>query len=268
MSKPTYQLTEKDVKEANFRSLMTHIGMFNYATQNGPHVVFGLAKALRKLYPDDEDYKAVLLNHCKYYNCQPYLSSVIEGAALGMEEELGVEGIDMIQNFKTGLMGPGAGIGDSIFWIILPSIFTPLSAALAFEGNFAGIIISVVWQICLHVFRVQFFGWGRKMGIGVVTQFKDYIAAFTDAASILGLTVIGALIPATVKVNIPLEWTLSTGSVINIQRLLNMLMPNLLGVVVTFVCYRVLGKRKVTMTSLVLVVLAVSIVLSAIGVLG
>lgn len=268
MSKPTYKLTEKDIKEANFRSLMTHIGMFNYATQNGPHVCFGLAKALRKLYPDDEDYKQVLLNHCKYYNCQPYLSSVIEGAALGMEEELGVEGMDMIQNFKTGLMGPGAGIGDSIFWIILPAIFTPLSAALAFEGNFAGILISLAYQIIQHVFRVQFFGWGRKMGIGVVTQFKDYIAAFTDAASILGLTVIGAIIPSTVKVNVALNWTLSTGSVINIQNLLNMLMPNLLAVIITFICYRQLGKRRVTMTSLVLIVLAISVVLTALGVLA
>ncbi|MBQ4254151.1 MAG: PTS system mannose/fructose/sorbose family transporter subunit IID, partial [Erysipelotrichaceae bacterium] len=54
----------------------------------------------------------------------------------------------------------------------------------------------------------------------------------------------------------------------NIQRLLDMLMPNFLAVVVVFVSYRLLGKRKVTMIQLVLVVLALSIVGTALGILG
>ena len=49
MSRPVYQLTEKDIKEANFRFLWVSIAAFNYSTQNGPGVAFGLAKALRKL---------------------------------------------------------------------------------------------------------------------------------------------------------------------------------------------------------------------------
>ena len=121
MSRPTYQLTEKDIKHANFRFLWLSISAFNYSTQNGPGVAFGLAKALRKLYPDDKDYIAAMDNHFKYFNSQPYMASLIIGAALGMEQELGIEGADAIQDFKTGLMGPTAGIGDSIFWIMMPA---------------------------------------------------------------------------------------------------------------------------------------------------
>ena len=261
-------LTKEDIKRCNKRSLMTHIGMFNYQTQNGPHIAYGSYPALRKLYPNDEDLIKSLDNAFRYYNCQPYLSSIIEGAALGMEEELGIPGLEAVNNFKVGLMGPGAGIGDSIFWIIMPSIFTPLAVALAYEGNFAGILISLAYAISLHCLRVRFYGWGYELGLGIVTRLRNYVAPFTDAASILGLTVIGALIPSTVKIKIPLEWTLSTGSVINIQRLLDMLMPNFLAVVVVFISYRLLGKRKVTMIQLVLAVLALSIVGTALGILG
>ncbi|MCF0111710.1 MAG: PTS system mannose/fructose/sorbose family transporter subunit IID, partial [Erysipelotrichaceae bacterium] len=54
MSKPTYQLTKEDIREANVRFLLVAISTFNYQTQLGPSVVYSLYPALRKLYPNDE----------------------------------------------------------------------------------------------------------------------------------------------------------------------------------------------------------------------
>lgn len=268
MSKPEYQLTKKDIKQANDRMLISAIAMFNYQTQNGPNVAYALAPALRKLYPNDEDYKTALLNHFKYFNSQPYTASLIIGAALGMEQELGIEGKDAIQNFKVGLMGPGAGIGDSIFWIILPAIFTPIAAASAYEGSYVGLIIYTLYEIILAVLRYRFFGWGFNMGTNVITKYRKQINVLTDAASVLGLCVLGALIPSTVTIVCPLEFTFSTGSVVNIQSLLDSLVPNLLSIVIAGICAVLLGKRKVTMTTLVLVVLVISIIGSVLGILG
>ena len=268
MSRPTYQLTEKDIKQANFRFLWLSIAAFNYATQNGPAVAFGLAKALRKLYPEDKDYIAALDNHFKYFNSQPYMASIIIGAALGMEQELGIEGAEAIQDFKTGLMGPTAGIGDSIFWIMMPAIFTPIAAAMAVEGNILGWIIEITYWIVLHVFRTRFFGWGFKMGSNFISVIKDRLPLVTDAVGILGLVVLGALIPSTVGVTTPLAFTLSTGNTIVIQDLLNTLVPNFLAIVTTFIAARLLGGRKITMTQLVIGVLVVAVVLSALGILA
>ena len=268
MSRPVYQLTEKDIKEANFRFLWVSIAAFNYSTQNGPGVAFGLAKALRKLYPDDKDYIAAMDNHFKYFNSQPYMASIIIGAALGMEQELGIEGADAIQDFKTGLMGPTAGIGDSIFWIMMPAIFTPIAAAMAVQGNILGWLIEIAYWVVLHVFRTRFFGWGFKMGSGFISVIKDRLPLVTDSVGILGLVVLGALIPSTVGITTPLQFTLSTGNTIVIQDLINTLLPNALGVLATFIAAKLLGGKKITMTQLVLGVLVVAIVLSALGILA
>lgn len=268
MSRPTYQLTEKDVKEANFRFLWVSIACFNYGTQNGPGVAFGLANALRKLYPDDEDYKAALLNHTKYFNSQPYMASLIIGAALGMEQELGIEGADTIQDFKTGLMGPTAGIGDSIFWIMMPAIFTPIAASMAYDGSIIGWLIECVYWIVLHVFRCRFFGWGYKLGGNFISIMKDQVPLVTDAVGILGLTVLGALIPSTIGITCPVVLNLGNDNVVVVQNLLNTLLPNFLAVLSTFIAGKLLRGKKVTMTQLVLGVLVISVILSALGLIA
>ncbi|MCF0111297.1 MAG: PTS system mannose/fructose/sorbose family transporter subunit IID, partial [Erysipelotrichaceae bacterium] len=201
-------------------------------------------------------------------NSQPYMSSIILGAALGMEQELGTEGADAIQNFKVGLMGPTAGIGDSIFWIILPAIFTPIAAASAYDGSYVGLVIYTLYEIILAIFRFRFFGWGFELGGSIITKFRKQISVLTDAASVLGLTVLGAMIPSTVTVTCPLEFTFSTGSVVNIQGLLNSICPNILPLGIVMACAAILGKKKVSMTSLVLVVLVVSVIGASLNILG
>jgi len=268
MSKPVYQLTNKDIKEANFRFLWVSIACFNYGTQLGPSVVWGISKALRKLYPEDEDYKAALLNHSKYYNSQPYMGSLIIGAALGMEQELGIEGKDAIQDFKAGLMGPTTGIGDSIFWIMMPAIFTPIAASMAYDGSLVGWLIECVYWIILHCFRMRFFGWGFKMGGNFVSVIKDQLPLVTDAVGILGLTVLGALIPSTIGITCPVVLDLGNDNIVNIQSLLDTLLPNFLAVLSTFIAAKLLRGRKLTMTQLVLAVLAISILLSALGIIA
>lgn len=268
MSRPEYTLTEADVKEANRRYLRVSIGGFNYATQNGTGVVYGLAKALRKLYPNDDDYAEALLNESKYFNSQPYFASAIIGAALAMEQELGIEGKDAIQDFKTGLMGPTAGIGDSIFWIMMPAIFTPIAAAMAYEGSIVGWLIECAYWIVLAFFRRRFFLYGYKLGGQFVPLIKDQLPLVTDAIGILGLTVLGALIPSTITVKTPLAWELSTGNSIVIQDMLDTLLPNFLAVVITAIAARLLVGKKITMVQLVFGVLIISVILSALGILA
>ena len=261
-------LTKKDVYEASWRWMQVGIGTFNYETQLALTNQYALRKALRKIYPNDEDYKAVMHNHGKYFNTQPYLSSVVMGAALGMEEQLGVEGMEAIQNFKVGLMGPLAGIGDTLFWIVLPAIFTPIEAAMAYDGNLVGVIITLVKAIIVGALRWHFFYCGYKAGTAAILNLRDQLQTLTDCASILGLTVVGALIPSLVSVVCPLQFTTATGGVIAIQTYLDMIMPKLLAVVITGTCYFLLGKKKIKMTTLVFGVLIFSVIASALGILG
>ncbi len=48
---------------------------------------YAMLPALKRLYPDPQEYRARLQLHMEYFNTQPYLASFILGAAVRMEEE-------------------------------------------------------------------------------------------------------------------------------------------------------------------------------------
>lgn len=268
MSNNTVKLTHKDVMRAGLRWMAMPMSSFCYEVQFGQAVVFALSPALRKLYPNDDDYLAAINNHFKYFNTQPYMASIVLGAALAMEEQLGRQGAETIQDFKTGVMGPLAGIGDTLFWVVIPTIWASIASPLALEGNMTGVILWTIFSIVLCGFRIKFFDWGYRLGTKLIRELKSTLQVLTDACSILGLTVVGALIPSVISVTVPLVLNFDTGTSLAIQDQLNAIMPSMIPVLLTFICYRLLGKRKVSMTTLVIVVLVVSIIGSALGILG
>lgn len=261
-------LTKADVNSAGLRWMVMPMSSFCYELQFGQAVVFALAPALRKLYPNDDDYLAALNNHYKYFNTQPYMCQIVLGAALGMEEQLGRDGAETIQNFKTGVMGPLAGIGDTLFWVVIPTIWASIASPMALEGNATGIILWTLFAIALTLFRLKFFEWGYNLGTKLVTELKSTLQVLTDACSILGMTVVGALIPSVVSVTIPYVINFETGTSMSIQEQLDKIMPYMIPVLLTFICYKLLGKKKVSMTSLVFIVLIISVIGSALGILG
>ena len=85
--------------------------------------------AIKKLYSDDKEaQKEALKRHLNFFNTEGTIGSSIQGIAIAMEEEKanGAAISDTaITSIKTGLMGPLAGIGDSIIWAgIMPLIIS------------------------------------------------------------------------------------------------------------------------------------------------
>lgn len=263
-----YTITKKDISQVNRRYMALSISMFNYNTQNGPIIAYSLAPVLRKLYPNDDDFKEAMSNHYKYFNSMSFMTSLILGIVISMEEKFGLEGKDAIQDFKAGIMGPTAGIGDSLFFVIFPGIFVPIAASLGYQGNPFGVVLLGIYCIVVEVVRSKFIYIGYNMGASVISKLKDKVAIVTESCSILGLTVVGALITSVITVTCPLEFTLDSGSVINVQSLLDSLIPSLLPVCFVAIFVKVLASKKMTMTQLVLVTLICSIVLGGLGILG
>lgn len=260
-------LTKKDVSEAGVRWMLMPVSVFNYETQLAPAVVFSLSKSLRKIYPDDDDYVKAINNHYKYFNSQPYVSALILGAALGVEEQEGIDGLDAVQNLKAGLMGPLAGIGDTIFWILLPTIFGGIAAYSALEGSYVGVIIVLLYSLAIFLVRVRFFSMGYKAGRRIISEFGSELNVFTEAASVLGLTVIGALVPSVISVTTPLTFKIGEIST-SLQTTLDSILPGMLAVLLTYVAYTLLSKKKVKMTTIILFVLVISCVAYAFGILA
>lgn len=262
------KLTKKDLNKM-FRRWIFSAGLgYNFETQQAPSVAFSMRKALRKIYKDDKEYIEAMNNHYKYFNANPLMANVILGATLAMEENEGIKAKNAVQSLKTSLMGPFSGVGDSIFWILIPTIMGSIAGYMAVQGNATGAVIWMILQAIFYFLKVWLFKTGYNSGTKLVTSLGKKINIFTDAISIMGLMVIGCLIPTVVKVFIPLKF--KTGKVIlSLQNgILDKIMPALLPVAVTIFVYWLLGKKNITPTKIIGLIILICLLGSFTGILG
>ena len=115
--------------------------------------------------------------------------------------------------------------------------------------------------------RTKLFDLGYAQGAKLITTMKDQLNAKTNGASILGLIVVGALIPSVVKLKIP--YTFQSGEVtLSVQENLDKIMPYLPQVVLVVLCYRLSKVKGMTAGKLIFVVMIGAIILSALKVIG
>lgn len=262
-----YQVTKKDLNRTAARYNFMACNIFNYESQQGPAVAWAMAPVLRKIYKNDEEYKAALNNHFNYYNSTTVMSSMILGATLAIEEKDGIQAKETVQSLKTSLMGPFAGVGDTLVWVLWPTIIGSISGYMAQQGNPLG---AIVWLICNIIFwfvKCKFFKAGYTSGTKLITNLGSKLSAFTEAASIMGLSVVGALIASSINITTALDFKVGEVA-LNLQTdVLDKIMPALLPVILTAVVYKLLGSKKWTATKLILLVIGIALVCSFFGIL-
>lgn len=73
---------------------------------------------------------------------------------------------------KTGLMGPFAGVGDTIFGVLIPNHFRFIAAYMGQNGNVTGVVIRSFVNIAILIFRYFTTGIGYREGTKLVTSAK------------------------------------------------------------------------------------------------
>jgi PTS system mannose-specific IID component len=236
-------LTDKDVRKCAWRWCMSVNG-FNYETQLAPSVVFSEADALKKIYRDDDvAYRDSLENSAKYFNVTPPVAGILLGAGLAMEEKNGTAALGAVQDLKVGLMGSLSGIGDAIIWILIPTIFGSISAYLAQSGNPIGALLFVAVNLVFSLgVKIKSWDWGYHFGTQLITSLADKVAALTESMSVLGLTVVGALIPSVVKLSTNLTINIGDVSFGLQEGLFDKILLGLLPVCATAIVYQLIKK--------------------------
>lgn len=262
MSEMETKLTKRDIFKTSLRHYIG-VSTYNYDLGMASAIVWELFPALRKIYKNDDELAKSINNHFKFYNCNPWLSPLITGATLAMEEKDGIKSLDAVQNLKAGLMGPLSGIGDTIIWVMIPTILGAIAGTMGQSGDSTGLWIFVLIWLSLSFGRFYLYNLGYKSGASLITKLGDKMRIFTDAVSILGITVIGAVISTTIKLTVGLEFSRS-GVVVNFQEILDRISPSLLPAIVVFVLY-VLLKRKIKMGWLIIGIILFSMLGAALG---
>lgn len=266
-----YAVTKKDLDGVYWRWLLGAALSWNYENQQAGGIMMALEPVLRKIYPDDEEYKSALLSTYQYYNSHRKMTNLVLGAVVAVEEKHDDKDLEATREtvtaIKTSLMGPFAGIGDSLLSSIPMTICASISAYLALQGNPAGLLVGLVVSIALQILSRWFLTLGYRYGTNLMTVFADKLKIFTSAAQILGVTVVGGLVAANVNIPIALSYT-NNDVVINFQNILDSIMPKMTSVIFVGIVYWILGRKKMTTGKCILILLAISFVLYILGIVA
>ncbi|WP_044566001.1 PTS system mannose/fructose/sorbose family transporter subunit IID [Anaerococcus provencensis] len=265
-------ITEKDLSNLALRSIpMEH--SWNYERMMHMGYARALMPILKKLYPKDEDFREALQRHLEFYNTTPFIITFPLGISAAMEEErsTSVDTFDTksISDVKTALMGPLAGIGDSIFWGTLRIIATGIGTSLALQGNLLGpLLFFLVWNVPHWISRYILSFVGFNLGTEVITKAnqKGVMDKITRAASVVGLSVAGAMTAEMVNVNIPIAIGAGENAT-TVQAILDGIIPGIPKLLVFWLAYRLL-KRKTSPLLIMLIMLVLGIAGAYFGFLG
>lgn len=271
-STPTEEIkvTKKEMKSVFWRSLF-EMASINYERFQSLGFLFAMTPVIKKLYPDKEQRIAAMKRHSEMYNSHPWMISPILGTTIALEEKNANGGntVDAINSVKVGLMGPFAGIGDSLFWGTLRPLLAGLGAALALQGSIFGpIVFLVLWNICNFGIRYYTLHYGYKAGMNMLKDMKktNIVQKVSEGASVLGLMVLGVLVAQWINIKTPISFTAGK-TVMKLQDVLDSVMPSMLPLIATFSIVKLL-RKKITPNKLIIGIFAVALVLSLLGILS
>lgn len=202
-------LTKSDQLHTFFRQGFL-LGSFNYERMQNMGVAYIMMPTLRRLYKDQPDeFAAGLKRHLEFFNTHPYLAAPIIGVTMAMEEQKAkgapIDNVT-ISSVKVGMMGPVAGVGDPLYWGTLRPVIGALAASFAAQGSMIGpILFFVAWNIIrlATLWFGQKFGYQQGTNIGMNLS-GGLMQKVTQGASIMGMFMMGVLVPRWTTMNFPL----------------------------------------------------------------
>ncbi len=257
------KIENKDLIKLGLHSLYAQ-SLFSFERMQAPGITAGMIPAFEKIYGDNkEEIAAAMVNNMSFINTEPHAITFIQGLIVSLEEA--GEDRELILNIRTALFGPLAGLGDAVFWFTL----LPISAAIAVSFNQQGsvlgpIIYMAIWAV-LALSRIWFGQLGYRLGVNSIDTLRENGPAITKAAGLLGVMVVGGLIPAYVNLSFP--ESLKLFDTVGVQSIFDSILPNLLPLSVVLFMYWLFRQKRVPVVVVILGIIIFSIVMSFLGVL-
>ena len=229
------ELTKADINRMAWRSLLLQAS-FNYERMQASGWLYGLLPALKKIHTNKADLSKAMQGHMGFFNTHPFLVTFVMGIVLAMERSK--QNINSIQSTKIAVGAPMGGIGDAMFWLTLLPICGGIGADLALQGSIMGAVFFLVLFNAVHFgLRFGLAHYAYRMGVAAIPMIKANTKKVSHAASMVGMTVIGALVATYVRLSTTAEIT-AGDAVVKLQAdVIDKLMPAFLPLVYTLTMY-------------------------------
>ena len=179
----------------------------NYERMQSLSLTYCFSPVLEELYKDrpKEERVTALKRYLEYFNTHPLAIPLILGICAALEESTDEDHKDAVTGVKTSLMGPFAGLGDSMLNLTWYPIAGSIGASLCVDnGSLIGPIVMFL-LINLLYWPMKYFGvhMGYSKGMELIEKGGlALIERLGNLANVLGVIVVGCLIPQTVKLTI------------------------------------------------------------------
>ncbi len=263
-------LTKKDLTRTFVKFTFFPMVTINYERFQTLQYFCAVSHILEKLYPNEEDRIAAAKRHMAFFNTTPEWMGFPMGITCAQEEQIanlekGEERTaleESVNTVKASLMGPLAGIGDSLDATI-HAIIGALSAGFALNGSFIGAALALILGNAYY-FGIGYYSfmYSYKNGMKVIRDMNKtgLLDKIMEAATILGMTAVGALIPSWVGFNLATNIDIG-GYVLNIQAELDNIIPGLAPLALTvFLAW--LYKKNISSLKLVAFIFVFALVFS------
>jgi len=151
---------------------------------------------------------------------------------------------ESINGVKTALMGPLAGIGDTITQSLVKTILLGIGIELALKGSILGPLIFLI-GLSIYTLGVSYYSYffGYRSGKASIIKIlgSGIIREVTEALGVLGMMVLGALIVTNIGVTTPLTFVVSDMTV-SMQGVLDSILPSLIPLTLFLLTYYLVNK--------------------------
>ena len=250
---------------------------YNYERMMGQVVAHMFSAVINFLYKEDSSKrKEVMKREIEFFNLHIEFGACILGMAIALEEQKAMgEEIpgDFITNLKTSLMGPLAGMGDTIWQgVVIPILLAVcIDLTRSGDGNIWGAIIyAVVIIVAAYALSYWNFMFGYKAGSEAIMDFleKGILNKLIKGASIMGCMVMGGLIVNYVTAECGIEIVSSTSTYSIQESFLDAVCPKILPLAVTMLVYYLLNKRRWSSIKVIGLIIVIGIVGGVTGILA
>ena len=261
------KLSKKALSKSFHNWYYGHLTCFSQEHMQTFGYLCSMLPLVEELY-DNEDDKAKAMNtYTAFFNTEPQLGSVIVGITAGLEEARanGAEDVDeeTINGLRAGLMGPIAGIGDSLVVGTVIPILLGIAMGMSTGGSPLGAIFYIiVWNLFAY-FGMKFMYYkgyqlgGKAVNFLIGTQGE----ALRESISMLGGIVIGAVSATWVSVKTSFQLLNTAGEpYLVLQDKLDSVFPGLLTAVFIIICWFLMTKKKMSPIKVMLVLVVVAFV--------
>ena len=269
------RLGKKDLLKLYIYS-QAFVSGFNYEKQEAPGFTFSMMPVIEKVYNNAEEKKEAYRRHTELFLTEARLSHFVIGVTAAMEERNANEhDIDpiSINAIKAALMGPLAGIGDSLYHGTLRPIIAGLAVSMVIASGYNSMLGPLLFLVVMAGVGqlLRYFGIfkGYEKGVEFVgaMQSSGLIDKMTRLAGIAAFTVIGGFVYKFVTIHIP--WSYKAGeTVVSLQSALDGIIPGILPLLYTLLMLWLMEKKKLNPVVLMVITMFIGIIGHAIGLLG